>query len=282
MTSPTFQSHNIRLDNGEYTMDDAPGFLIANDFRLLCAKRILELVFEGDIAILDKILHRIGWADKYRKFSIADLGCQEGGYTVEFARMGFHSVGIEVREINYNACNYVLQNVNLPNLNFYKDSIWNLENYGQFDAIFCQGLLYHLDRPKYFLEYIAPLTRKVLILQTHFAPYFDEMETNSIYGLSSLHENEGLMGRWQTEYESGAQLSDIEALLTSSYENEKSFWPQREYLLQILKEVGFDMVFECFDWLGSNIASKMLDTDGYYRKHHRGLFVGIKTNPGAR
>ena len=266
MIRPTFQFHNIRLDNGEYTIDDAPERLIANDHRLLSAKRILGAIF--------------GKAGKFSQVSIADLGCQEGGYTVEFARMGFHSVGIEVRQTNYDACEYVKQNVNLPNLHFYKDTVWNFKKYGQFDAIWCQGLLYHLDRPKSFLEYIAPLTRKILLLQTHFSPDFDGMDINPIYGLSSLAEYDGLIGRWQIEYGDSAQPSDIEVMLGSSYENRMSFWPKRAYLLDTLKKVGFDMVFESYDWLGNDIASRILDEDGFYRKHHRGLFVGIKS-PGA-
>ena len=258
MTPPTlFLHHNIRLDNGEYTIDPGSHGPITDDFRLISAKRYLEFIFAGT----------------YQGFRIADLGCQEGGYAVEFARMGFNSVGIEARQVSYDACNYVLENVNLPNLSFYKDTVWNLGAYGQFDAIFCQGLLYHLDRPKYFLEYIAPLTRKVLLLQTHFAPDFDDMETNSIYGLSSLYENEGLMGRWQVEHWPSVTKEMIEGRIGASYENRESFWIQRPYLLKCLKEVGFDLVFESFDW------SDMLDKDGYYRKHHRGLFIGIKTNP---
>ena len=266
MTRPTFQFHNIRLDNGRHTIDDAPERIIENAPPFQGARRILEFVY--------------GCADTYR-FSIADLGCLEGGYTVGFARMGFHSVGIEVRQINYDACKYVKQNINLPNLHFHKDSVWNLDKYGTFDAIYCGGLLYHLDRPKAFLEYIAPLTRRILLLHTHFAPDSDDMETSlSDRSLSPLVENEGLSGRWYTEYEAGAQTSEIEEMLRASYENAKSFWLQKPYLLQTLKDVGFDMVFESYDFLGSNIASVMLDKGGgggFYRKY-RGLFVGIKTD----
>ena len=103
------------------------------------------------------------------------------------------------------------------------------------------------------------------------------METNSVYRLSPLAENEDLIGRWQTEHESSADLSNIELQLSSSYENKQSFWLQRAYLLETLKKVGFDIVFESYDWLSNDIASDMLDIDGFYRKHHRGLFVGIKT-----
>jgi len=52
---------------------------------------------------------------------LADLGCLEGGFAVEFARMGFQVLGVEVREANIPACKYVKANTNLPNLEFIKD-----------------------------------------------------------------------------------------------------------------------------------------------------------------
>jgi hypothetical protein len=52
------------------------------DPRFVSARRVLETVFPGDKS----------------KFRIADLGCLEGGYTVEFARMGFQALGLEVRD----------------------------------------------------------------------------------------------------------------------------------------------------------------------------------------
>ena len=45
----------------------------------------------------------------------------------------------------------------------------NLGDYGSFDVTFCCGLLYHLEDPVTFLRTVSQLTRRVLILQTHFA-----------------------------------------------------------------------------------------------------------------
>jgi hypothetical protein len=43
---------------------------------------------------------------------IADLGCLEGGYAVEFTRMGFSEVvGIEVRKSNFANCMFVKERV---------------------------------------------------------------------------------------------------------------------------------------------------------------------------
>jgi len=38
---------------------------------------------------------------------LVDLGCLEGGYAVEFARDGFDTLGIEVRQSNFKNCQRV-------------------------------------------------------------------------------------------------------------------------------------------------------------------------------
>src|SRR5262245_12303858 len=125
-----FTAHNIRLDNGLLTKPGRGRSMEAYP-KFVSAKRILDTVFPGEKS----------------RFRLADLGCLEGGYAVEFARMGFQVVGLEVRESNIAACHYVKANTNLPNLEFVKDNAWNLARYGTFDCVFCSGLLYHLDQP---------------------------------------------------------------------------------------------------------------------------------------
>ena len=88
----------------------------------------------------------------------------EGGYAVEFARMGFQVLGIEVHDANIAACNYVKSKTSLPNLVFVKDNAWQIGNHCMFDVVFCCGLLYHLDRPKTFLETLSSVTTKLMIL----------------------------------------------------------------------------------------------------------------------
>ncbi len=147
-----FTSHNIRLDDGTQTKPEM-GFSMDVHPWFLAAKRILDATFPGGKEHL----------------RIADLGCLEGGYTVEFARLGFQALGLDVREANIEACRYVQSKVALPNLEFVRDDAWNISAYGHFDAVFCCGLFYHLDRPRAFLDVLSGITKRVLILQTHFS-----------------------------------------------------------------------------------------------------------------
>jgi 2-polyprenyl-3-methyl-5-hydroxy-6-metoxy-1,4-benzoquinol methylase len=246
--------HNIRLDNGTLTRPDAAYSVEAYPW-FVSARRILEIVFPGNKS----------------HFRLADLGCFEGGYAVEFARMGFRVLGLEVRECNIAACQYVKANTDLPNLEFVQDDAWNIAKYGTFDAIFCCGLLYHLDRPKQFLEVLSTVTTRLVILQTHFSTE----RSNPIHRLSPITENESLQGRWYTEFSNDEEFRHREETRWASWENRRSFWIQREYLLQAIQDVGFDLVMEQYDSLGPKIADAMLSRS--YQTDSRGTFIGIKT-----
>ena len=253
-TGIEFTAHNIRLDDGRFT-NSALGQPIDEHPWCLSATRILNTVFPTDRS----------------KTRVVDLGCLEGGYSVAIARMGFNVLGVEVRESNMAACRYVKANTNLPNLAFVRDDVWNLKNHGPFDAAFCCGLLYHLDRPKQFLELLATTTSRLLILQTHFATD----RKNEKFHLSDVVMNEGLPGRWYTEFADNHSYENREAAKWASWGNRRSFWPKREYLLQAIHDAGFDLVAEQFDGLGDSIADSM--TTGYYWTDDRGTFIGVKT-----
>lgn len=249
-----FTGHNIRLDDGTMTL---PGKPEMNEFPwLISTRRLLDALYPGD---------RSG-------MHLVDLGCLEGGYSVEFARMGFDVLGVEIREANFAACQFVKSRTDLPNLHFVKDDVWNLNKYGDFDIVFCCGLFYHLDKPTEFLHLLGQHTRKLLVLQTHFATD----EPNDIYKLSKEIDADaaGHLGRWYREFISDEEHSEYrEAARWNSWDNSRSFWLKREHLLQAIVESGFPICMEQFDNLG-NIVEAM--NTGYYKQHSRGTFIGLK------
>jgi Methyltransferase domain len=274
-----FTAHNIRLDDGTFTKPESTRSMVDHPW-FISARGILETVFPGDKSQL----------------RLADVGCLEGGYAVEFARMGFRVLGIEVRELNIAACNYVKSKIDLPHLEFVQDNALNIAKYGEFDAVFCCGLLYHLDRPKQYLETLSTVTKKLLILQTHFSlisrndtrfrlPTWVRWRwyTNKLlrkpepikFSLSSPSENEGLAGRWFMEFSNDRSFNKRETAKWSSWDNRRSFWIQREYLLQTIRDVGFNLVMEEYDHLEPSIAESLLG--GSYQANLRGTFIGIKT-----
>jgi SAM-dependent methyltransferase len=260
-----FTSHNIRLDDGTFTKPEI-GYAMDRYPHFIAAKKILKVTFPN----------------AKRDIRIADLGCLEGGYAVEFARLGFQVVGIEVRESNMAACNYIKTKINLANLTFVRDDVANIADYGLFDCVFCCGLLYHLDNPKVFLRTISSVTKRLLILQTHFSVSDYEMYSNDHYAfknLSGISENEGLLGRWYPEFKTEEEFKSREAAKWSSWNNRRSFWLQREYLIQVISDVGFDLVMEQYDSLTPDVAGSMLR--GHYKNDSRGTFIGMKTESAS-
>jgi len=243
-----FTLHNVLLDDGSETKPDT--VQISHTPWFLAAKRCLDALYPQGFSGL----------------RIADLACLEGGYTVEFARMGFaEALGIEIRRSNFANCMFIKERLNLPNLTFVNDNVWNLENYGVFDVIFCGGILYHLDEPKRFLALMSRLARKAVLINTHFST----VTPIALHSLSELTQNESLPGRWYDE--PGAGYDDMK---WSAWDNRRSFWIQREYLIQAIRDAGFPMIFEQYDCLGDEIAASM--SHGYYRSENRCMFVGVK------
>jgi SAM-dependent methyltransferase len=248
----SFSAHNIRLADGRLTIPES-GWTIAESPWMQSARSVLEFAFPEGV-------------DAKR---ILDLGCLEGGYTAEFARMGMNAVGVEVRESNFRNCEFVRTSLGLPNLSFVHDDVWNIARLGTFDAIFCCGLLYHLDRPRAFINLMADTAAKVVIINTHYSA----AEPPEKFTLSDIVEHEGLPGRWYAEHDIDDD-SLLDTFKWTSWSNKRSFWLTRPAIIGALRLAGFDLVFEQFDWLGHDVIGSM--TDGYYKTDTRAQFVGMR------
>jgi SAM-dependent methyltransferase len=254
-----FTAHNVRLDDGTETFPQA-GWTMDENHVFRAVRRTLHLVFP------DGLVGR----------SIVDVGCLEGGFATEFARLGMIATGIEVRESNFRNCLRVKAGTNLPSLRFIQDNANNIGQHGPFDAVFVCGLLYHLDQPRRFLIDAARNCRRVIFLETHVARAA-ETPARATYNLSAISSNEGLPGRWFPEHDNPPE-DQLDQLKWASWSNARSFWLQKEYLLQLLKDLGFDIVFEQFD-VDNDIAVQ--HTTGWRAQTDRVLLVGIKCSRSA-
>src|SRR5690349_7205973 len=104
MASTTFTAHNIRFADGTETLPGYAGGLVADTEWCRGAQRLLQLIYRG----------------AFKGKRIADLGCLEGGYTLEFARMGMEAFGLDVRQSNIENCLEVKRRAGLSNLEFAK------------------------------------------------------------------------------------------------------------------------------------------------------------------
>jgi SAM-dependent methyltransferase len=248
-----FTAHNIELPDGSHTM---PGEPLLREWGICRAA----------LRALDSLVPIQEGTDPPR---VADLGCLEGGYAVEFARAGYDVVGIEGRRSNIEKCELVASELDLPNLRFVCDDARNIRSYGSFDAVFCCGLLYHLDKPTAFLRELADVTRRVLLLHTHYATPDDESWNK--FRLSSLTEHEGRIGRWFEEWNPNASPEEVETLAWSSVGNSSSFWLEKRHLLQAMIDAGFPVVCEQYDFLEDVVGND------YTEDQHRSFFLGLKS-----
>jgi SAM-dependent methyltransferase len=224
MSMPPFTAHNIELDDGTWTLPGAPP-VAGNE------------ICRAALALLAR--HVPAGA------RVADLGALEGGYAVAFARAGYRVTAVEARARNMARCQYVADRAGVPReLEFVRDDARNLASWGSFDAVFCCGLLYHLDRPAEFLAMLGSLTGRLLILQTHYSVRPDAV-------------NEGLPGHWYGE-------NPAEESAWSSWGNDRSFWLAEQALLDAVRDAGFS---EAARYPGGVIAGTEAD---------RAMFTGVK------
>lgn len=145
-------AHNIRLGGRLSTIGPQ---LTGDELR---AKRIVRVV--GDVCRTD-----------FRQLRVLDLGCLEGLYGIEFARVGADVLGIDGREENIAKAQFSKEALGLENIRFVVDDVRHLspEKYGSFDVVLCLGILYHLDVPDAFefVEACARSCTRMFIADTH-------------------------------------------------------------------------------------------------------------------
>lgn len=259
-------SHNIELAPGVHTL---PGQPLLRD--------------EPRARTLHRELQRFAAPPGSRSGSLAgqralDLGCLEGGFSLELARQGVQVLGIEGRDSNFVKCQALAEHFALPQLGFELSDVKALhpERQGRFDLVLCLGLLYHLDDPAAFLAQLGrDLTneRAVMFLDTHVAPP-DDAALAGFEGRSALsplvttqHEGHDYAGRWYHEYDSAAPAPD-EAW--TSVSNPRSFWPTEAALITMLIRGGFSGVYPVYGnfEIGQEFALR--------REYSRAWYVVVK------
>ena len=104
--------------------------------------------------------------------TILELGSLEGRHTFSLARHPSvkRVLGIEGRESNIYRAQFVQQLLKVDNVEFISANLekTNVACWGQFDAVFCVGLLYHLHDPLSLIEQISQVSKN-LFIWTHYA-----------------------------------------------------------------------------------------------------------------
>lgn len=156
---------------------------------------------------------------------ILELGSLEGGHTLNLAnRPGVERVlGIEGREESVERARFVSELLGAGNVDF---AVANLEtaelaSFGEFDAVFCSGLLYHLPRPWELVEQVSRVSPNLLIW-THYAK--DEAANGTANGYKGM------------TYEEGGRAEPLSGMSPTS------FWPTLGGLQRMLREHGYEEI----------------------------------------
>lgn len=224
--------HNMPITAHEATIDSDIG-LIGDDPRTIIIKSKTRRLFpSGTVRVLD-------------------LGSLEGGLSFEMAREGWDVLGIEGRAENVAKSELIREYYGLRNLRFEVRDVKSLApaRDGQFEAILCCGLLYHLEDPFAFVRQLETLLAPggLLFVDTHVAPpdaaFAAASHAPSLSPLIELEDGGNRYeGRWHVEPREGS-LSDQ---LWSAVSNDRSFWPTHDALIRALYHAGFHAIEELF------------------------------------
>ena len=176
----------------------------------------------------------------FGRMRILDLGCGEGVYAIEAALRGAEVVALDARTERMDDGAACAARHGLRGVTFRQQDVRrvNRETEGEFDVVFCLGLLYHLDVPDVFdlLESVHGLCRRLLVVDTKITlePDFEAPYRNATYE-----------GRRIREHEDADPAEVRRSRLLRSIDNTFAFRFTRASLARALHDVGFSSVFEC-------------------------------------
>jgi methyltransferase family protein len=150
--------------------------------------------------------------------TVIELGSLEGAHSFSLARHAGHVMAIEGRAANLEKAELVKGLLGVENVTFRNADLETpgLDLGGPFDALFCVGLLYHLQRPWLLLDRFSEWSDRVF-LQTHFSDAAEELR-------------DGVPGRTYGEYGKRDPLSGL---------SQSSFWMTLPALTGRLEQNGY-------------------------------------------
>jgi len=151
---------------------------------------------------------------------ILELGCLEGGHTVQLAEKA-KVVAIEGKKENFDKAKEIIR---IHKNNFHPDIIqanletFSLTNMGRFDVVFCVGVLYHLKHPLSLLQRISEVSDGIFIWTHCCNPKNIDTEVD------------GYKGRIHKE-------PSIDGPVTGM--SHESFWPTLTELVRMITDCGY-------------------------------------------
>jgi 2-polyprenyl-3-methyl-5-hydroxy-6-metoxy-1,4-benzoquinol methylase len=184
---------------------------------------------------------------------VLDLGCNAGFWSLQAIEAGADFVmGVDGREMHKEQADFVFEvkGVDKSRYQFIVGNVYDVDykKYGQFDVVFCFGLLYHLAKPMRLFELMSEINKDIFIIDT------------------GIIRMPGSFLKYKQE-----KMTDPRA--TMEYELVSS--PTKEAVRDMLQTVGYKAVClkpEFRDWRGSK----------RYEIGMRRAFIGAKQSDLSR
>ncbi|MCE5241664.1 MAG: DUF1698 domain-containing protein [Syntrophobacteraceae bacterium] len=129
--------------------------------------------------------------------SVLDIGAWNGGFSIEAKRRGARRVlaldrpGQANMQNARDSLNFAISKSGLEIETIERDVevIGALDGIGQFDVVLFLGVFYHLIDPVYVLRQLYPITKEVLVLETHVVVSSDSSPLMIFYPTDELNHD---------------------------------------------------------------------------------------------
>lgn len=182
---------------------------------------------------------------------LIDLGCLEGLFAIEFARLGAETVGLEIRDVHVTKAKFARDVLKLDNCAIVRGDVRSIPHeLGNFDVVLCAGVLHHLDFPDSirFLRDIAKRARDLIVMDSHFASPHIETSVLPLSGMRPYQfGGRTFVGREWLEHEVGTTEAEKKNVpVWASIDNPKSVWLEERDVVAELYDAGFHPVARRF------------------------------------
>lgn len=176
----------------------------------------------------------------FGELRILDLGCGEGVYAIEAGLRGAEVVAVDARSERMDEGRACAERHGLANVRFLQQDVRRLtrDELGQFDVVYCLGLLYHLDQDELFpvLQQVHAMCRHLLLIDTLIS-----LEAPDSFDW----RGERYQGQRCREHDDSDPPELRLGRLLRSVDSTFAFRLSRPSLFAALQRVGFTSVYEC-------------------------------------
>jgi SAM-dependent methyltransferase len=192
----------------------------------------------------------------FEELRILDLGCGDGVYSIEAGLRGAYVLALDARTQHMNLGAAFAERHGLDNVRFSQEDVRQVtrETRGEFEVVYCLGILYHLDAPDVFtvLENVHELCGWMVVVDTFISLEYawpSRREPARIWGsgadLEVTHRNRTYQGERCREHGDEDSEDVRRSRVLRSIDNTFSFRFTRASLVRALHDVGFSSVLEC-------------------------------------